>query len=339
MLNEQELMREASETGFQKEPLEKALRLSEVLESLRSHPFLKPRIALKGGTALNLFIFHAPRLSVDVDLNYIGAVDRDTMKSERPKVEQAVQAVCDRLDLQVKRVPSDHAGGKWRLSCTTVSGRPGTLELDINFMLRTPLWPPAICDSRTVGSFSVAQVPVLDVHELAAGKLAALLGRSASRDLFDAHMLLKRGGLDRSRLRTGFIVYGGINRRDWRAVAIDDVDADPREVDQQLVPMLRGDVAPDRKNLEGWTRGLIDECREMLSVVLPISPQEREFLDRLNDLGQIEAELLTNDTDLQTIIRSHPGLLWKALNVRRHQGSNERDREGGGQASHPASSE
>ena len=320
MLTEQELMREAARTGFQKEPLEKVIRLSELLESLRSHPFLKPRIALKGGTALNLFVFDVPRLSVDIDLNYIGAVDRDTMLAERPKVEQAVQAVCGRLGLQIKRVPSDHAGGKWRLSYTTVAGRPGTLELDVNFMLRTPLWPHGVRDSQPVSSVSVAQVPILDVHELAAGKLAALFGREASRDLFDTHLLLKRGGLDASRLRMGFVVYGGINRRDWRTVTLDDVKADPREVDQQLIPMLRGDVAPDRKKLDEWTRNLVDECRDLLSAVLPFEPLELEFLDRLNERGEIAPELLTNDIDLQAIIRSHPGLLWKALNVRKHQG-------------------
>ena len=45
---------------------------------------------------------------------------------------------------------------------------------------------------------STPAFPVLDIHELAAGKLAALLARRASRDLFDAHHLLLRGGLDAS---------------------------------------------------------------------------------------------------------------------------------------------
>ncbi len=78
MLTEQELMREAADAGFQKDPFEKVIRLTELLESLRSHPFLKPRIALKGGTALNLFVFDVPRLSVDIDLNYIGARPRSS---------------------------------------------------------------------------------------------------------------------------------------------------------------------------------------------------------------------------------------------------------------------
>jgi len=276
MLTEAELAREAAETRFQMDPLEKVILLLELLESLRSHPFLKPRIALKGGTALNLFVFDAPRLSVDIDLNYVGTSDLETMLSDRPKVEQALEAVCGRLGIQVRRIPSDHAGGKWRLSYTGVSGRPGTLELDVNFMLRTPLWPHAAIDSRPVGSFRVTQVPVLDLHELAAGKLAALFSRRASRDVFDARELLHRGGFDRSRLRTGFVVYGGINRRDWRTVSVDDVRADPREVDRQLLPVLRGGVAPATEHLWEWTDSLVSACRDLLSVVLPFEPNERE---------------------------------------------------------------
>ena len=82
-----------------------------------------------------------PRLSVDIDLNYVGAADRETMLTERPKVEQAVQAVCAREGLPVKRMPSEHAGGKWRLTYAGAKGATGNLEIDVNFLLRTPLWP------------------------------------------------------------------------------------------------------------------------------------------------------------------------------------------------------
>jgi hypothetical protein len=174
MLTEAELLREAADSGFRAEILEKVFRLTELLETLRSHPFLKTRIALKGGTALNLFVFDLPRLSVDVDLNYVGSADVEGMNRERPSVEQAIQAVCGRLGIAVRRTPSGHAGGKWRLTYGGVRGT-GTLELDVNFLLRTPLWPVASADSHTVGSFSASAVPVLDPHELAAGKLAPSL--------------------------------------------------------------------------------------------------------------------------------------------------------------------
>ena len=69
-------------------------------------------------------------------------------------------------------------------------------------------------DSRPFGSFAATGVPVLELHELVAGKLAALFSRSASRDLFDTRALLRDARLDWERLRLGFVVYGGINRKD-----------------------------------------------------------------------------------------------------------------------------
>jgi len=115
MLTDAELLREAAASGFRADVLEKAIRLMDLLEALRSHPYLKTRIALKGGTALNLFVLDVPRLSVDVDLNYVGAAEVDAMVQERPKVEQAIQAVSGRLGMGVRRIPSERAGGKWRL--------------------------------------------------------------------------------------------------------------------------------------------------------------------------------------------------------------------------------
>lgn len=320
MLTEADVNRAASATGFQTESLEKVIRLLEMLDGLRSHPFLKQRIALKGGTALNLFSADLPRLSVDIDLNYVGAADRETMLGDRPKVEQAVQAVCGRLGIQVKRSPTDHAGGKWRLSFTSIHGRTGTLELDVNFMLRTPLWPLVTQDSRALGPFRATQIPVLDIHELAAGKTAALMARSLARDIFDVRQMLSASDLDQAKLRLAFVVYGGINRRDWREVALDDVKADPDEIDRMLLPMLRADLAPSKDGVSAWTHQLVDDCRDRLSAVLPLAPGEVEFLERLNDRGDIAPELLTTDPGMQAIIREHPGLRWKALNVNKHHG-------------------
>ena len=151
-LTPQAMAREAAATGFGAELLEKVFRLMALLDALNSHPFLKTRIALKGGTALNLFHFDVPRLSVDIDLNYVGAVDRDTMLAEKPKAEQAVQAVCSREGLAIRRMPTEQAGGKWRLTYVGAKGDPGNLELDINFMLRTPLWPCVTKECHPVSS-------------------------------------------------------------------------------------------------------------------------------------------------------------------------------------------
>lgn len=318
-LSWEDVQREAAAAGFRAEPMEKALRLLEVLEALRSHPYLKERIVLKGGTALNLFVFDAPRLSVDIDLNYIGSADREAMLEERPKIEQAVQAVCGRLGIRIQRIPGEHAGGKWRLSYDGASGRTGTLELDMSFMYRIPLWPPEMRDSRPLGAFSVTRIPVLDVHELAVGKLSALFSRGACRDFFDVYYLFRKISFDTERLRLGFVAYGGASRRDWRTVKIEEIAADPKDVERQLIPMLRTDLAPERTEIESWSRKLVEECRAFLGTLLPLKPQEMEFLGRLNEQGEIDPALLTEDAAMQETLRSHPGLLWKGQNVRQYR--------------------
>jgi predicted nucleotidyltransferase component of viral defense system len=79
----------AAGTGFRPDTLEK-VRLLRLLDQVTRHPFLGSRLLLKGGTALNLFYAVAPRLSVDLDFNYVGAADRAQMLQERPEVERAV---------------------------------------------------------------------------------------------------------------------------------------------------------------------------------------------------------------------------------------------------------
>ena len=93
----------AAETAFRPDTLEKVLRLERLLNQIRHHPFLGDRLALKGGTALNLFFGGpAPRLSVDLDLNYVRAVDRDEMLREKLEVERAIRLIAegDRYRLQ-----------------------------------------------------------------------------------------------------------------------------------------------------------------------------------------------------------------------------------------------
>ena len=64
-LSLQDLQAEAAATGFSLEPLDKVIRLVDLLNAFCRHPFIEDRMVLKGGTALNLFVFDLPGLSVD----------------------------------------------------------------------------------------------------------------------------------------------------------------------------------------------------------------------------------------------------------------------------------
>ncbi|MGA8437860.1 MAG: nucleotidyl transferase AbiEii/AbiGii toxin family protein [Candidatus Sulfotelmatobacter sp.] len=210
IVSRETLLRQAG--GYRPEIFEKVLYLMRLLELLSGHPYLKNRLVLKGGTALNLFEFDLPRLSVDIDVNYIGSADVETMKAERPKIEQAITDVCNRAEITVERRATEHAGGKWQLRYSSALGGGGNLQLDINFMRRVPLWPVVLKDSRRVGEFQVRQIPLLDITELAAAKLVALLARHVARDLFDAHQLFTKKVLDDARLAPGI---RGLRRNEY----------------------------------------------------------------------------------------------------------------------------
>ena len=71
---------------FAPQTVDKVERLLGLLGEINDHRYLGPRLVLHGGTALNVFHLDIPRLSVDIDVLYVGAVSRDTMLAERPEI-------------------------------------------------------------------------------------------------------------------------------------------------------------------------------------------------------------------------------------------------------------
>ncbi|MBM3775401.1 MAG: nucleotidyl transferase AbiEii/AbiGii toxin family protein [Acidobacteria bacterium] len=315
-ISRERLLRESAVSGFRPEILEKVFHLLTLLEGFNRHPFLKDRVALKGGTAINLFVLDLPRLSVDIDLNYIGSATLESMRTDKPKIEEALTDVCAREGIIVARSTIEHAGSRFALRYESVLGGGGNLKLDVNYMFRTPLWPVRRMDSHSLGTIRATAIPVLDLHELAAGKLAALLARHASRDIFDAHQLLKTQNFDTARLRVAFVAYGALNRKDWRTVTPAHVRFTDRELRNELIPVLRQDHV---EALPQSVQEMVAEVRADLQVVLPLSEAELQFLTGLLDQGEIDPALIVSDHELADTIRIHPGLLWKAGSVRRHK--------------------
>lgn len=187
-------------------------------------------------------------------------------------------------------------------------------------MFRQPLWDVQSVDSHFLGDFRALKIPIVDIHELAAGKLCALLARQQGRDLFDSHQLLNHSDLEPRRLRQAFVVYGAMNRKDWRTVSLQAVDFTADDLSHRLLPLLRVSSAGADESPASYGKRLVKECRDRLSAVLPFTHSETEFLNLLLDRGEIAPSLLTSDKDLQKRISRHPLLEWKALNVRQYKG-------------------
>src|SRR3990167_2286575 len=108
--------------------LEKVYRLLDLLNEFMAIPYLSDRIALKGGTAINLFCSdYFPRLSIDLDFNYFGAIDRSVMQQEKPEVERIILDTCRRKQYSLHRNPRAHAGGKMVLVYQSLMGTKGRL--------------------------------------------------------------------------------------------------------------------------------------------------------------------------------------------------------------------
>ena len=166
MMSKELLLKESRANNYKPEILEKVYRLLTTLDQFMSVPYLKERLVLKGGTALNLFYFdEVPRLSIDIDLNYIGQLEREKMLQERPIINDTITQILQQNRFELDRNPTHHAGGKMVWRYPSVLGQKGNLEIDLNYMYRQPLWPIKLFTPK-IPFEKIIHVPVLDIHEL-----------------------------------------------------------------------------------------------------------------------------------------------------------------------------
>jgi predicted nucleotidyltransferase component of viral defense system len=302
--------------GFQVAALEKVLRLVEVLQAFSEHPTLKEVLALKGGTALNLFVFDLPRLSVDIDLNYVGEQDLAAMQAARPGIEEDIALIARRLRLRVQVPKFAHALTSWSLGYTNVLGGQDSLKIEVNYLYRVPLYDLTCRDSHASLPIQATNVLTVNDYELAAGKLTALIARRASRDLWDAHLLLTTKSWDLPTLRQAFVLYGAMNIEDWRRIGIDDIDKAGERIEADVLPLLRASSASVLQTPTGAGQ-LLTETKSALSAVLPLSESEQAFLEALLARGEIAPGLLGIEGELAERVMRHPSLRWKALNVQK----------------------
>ncbi len=322
MITAKDIAQVAAETAFRSDVVEKVLHLHAILDLLDRHESTRGTWLLKGGTAINLLHLDVPRLSVDIDINFVGSQDVDDMRRVRPDFERALTSCFEREGCTVRRAPSEHAGGKFRLRYQSALGGPQNLEVDVNYVARVPLWGGVRSPVRfPPGSF--LQVPTLTVEELAAGKFAALVTRSAARDAFDAASLLNLVPdlAQQPQFRVAFVCFVAASRTDARNLHPFQPLLPRRVLERELEPLLRRRASNEgvmQEDLAEWIKRSVSPVAES---ILSWSASERRFLDSLLDNGEIDAAALHPDPDVQGRIEKQPMLIWKAKHVREHRES------------------
>ena len=163
--------------------------------------------ALKGGTAINLFLRDMPRLSVDIDLAYLPVEDRDTSLAA---IDTALGAIAADIEQHIPRVhvkASVLKGTDNRFKLLVWQGGI-SVKIEVTPVLRGTVYPVANrqLSARAKELFGFARIPVLSIEDLYAGKICAALDRQHPRDLFDVYWMLQNQNMDK-RLKNAFLVY------------------------------------------------------------------------------------------------------------------------------------
>ena len=160
--------------------------------------------ALKGGTAINLFVRDLPRLSVDIDLVYLPIEDREPSLIG---IRSALGRIAEKIRKAIPDgVVTDSANADGTL--VLVRQRNAQIKIEVTPVLRGTVHPTELKTVRPIVEerFGFAEIQVVSFADLYAGKLVAALDRQHPRDLFDVQHLLAAEGIDDA-LYQAFLAY------------------------------------------------------------------------------------------------------------------------------------
>lgn len=303
------LAKQAKELGFVRDTYEKVCRLTEILKFFEDDDLLGKSLALKGGTAINLTIFNLTRLSVDVDLDFSENVARSEMLADRSvindRIEKYMKAGGYLLSPKSKRY---HALDSIVFEYSNSGGTKDNIKVEINYMLRCHVLK--VEQRHFMSAWEPAGVSVLSVApiEIFGSKIVALFNRTAPRDLFDIHNLVKFDLFNESEkrlLRKCVVFYSAIGSEslpfEFLLSTLDQIT--PKRIKTDLYPVLRNnekfDLQAAQLQVGAW-----------LKVLLELEDNEREFLNAFRD-KKYRPDLLFESDEILDRIQDHPMALWK----------------------------
>ena len=258
--------------------------------------------ALKGGTAINLFVRDMPRLSVDLDLVFVDhRLGRDEALG---RINEAIRGGVDRLK---KRGLQTHAAAVADAGETKLFVRRGRLEvkIEVNFVLRgtvRPVRPASLTAKARETLLADLELPVVSLEDLYGGKLVAAMDRQHPRDLFDVMELFRHEGITPG-IRRSFVVY---------------LASHNRPIHEVLAPTLR-DISGE---FDATFRGMTAEPIELKAL---LSTRERMIAELHAGLDADERAFLLslarNEPSWTLLGIEHleqlPGIRWKLANLDR----------------------
>ncbi|MDR1050825.1 MAG: nucleotidyl transferase AbiEii/AbiGii toxin family protein [Deltaproteobacteria bacterium] len=291
----------AGETGFQRDALEKTMRLAAVLGRVSGHRLLSKALALNGGAAVNLALLDLPRLCGALDFDY--AVDDGPLdpSADRKRISAELCLLME-PDGYAPSVRSRSGRLVDSLVFLYISsgGLRDSLKIDVDYSNRRRVLPMETIPLRTAGLFPEAEFLSAAPLEIFASRIVSLLVRAAPGDLYDVVGLIRSGRFGRAggdglrRCVAFHLARAGVKN----AAAADFRRADKigrRDVSFNLSRMLR--------KKENFDLGAAKtQAKEYLAGLLAWTEDEAQFFDDYQN-GVYRPELLFSGEQLERVRR------------------------------------
>ena len=278
-------------------------RQVELLLAVLPHISSESCFALKGGTAINMFVRDMPRLSVDIDLVYLPIEER---RSSLEHIASALERIAQKIEKGLRgskvhrlKQREDEILSKLQVQKDTVR-----IKIEISPVMRGTVKEPILraVTPRVEDLFGYGEILVTHPDDLYAGKICAALDRQHPRDFFDIRGLLDHGGVHKD-LMDVFIVYLiSSNQPISKLLSPNRIDI-RHTFEAQFVGMT----------VEPVDLKVLTDTREELITLLhqSLTPQHRRFLLGFKK-GDPDWSLLPFEN-----VHELPSVKWKMLNLKK----------------------
>ena len=299
----------AQKSGFLANNTEKVIRLLDVLKFINEElNRISHQLILKGGTAINLIYTNLTRLSVDIDLDYVGSLEKEQTLKDR---ERILESLDNYMLKEGYSVSSKSRGSAILVSRTyayiNAYGNRDNIKVEINFIDRIHILPIV---NRKINYFDkevMINAPLEE--ELFAMKICALIDRSKPRDLYDTFRLKNDFlNLEKDKLRKLTVFYlslDGIfelNENSFKGIEAVSQDS----IKKELLPVLKKN---EKFNLEAIKQEVINFLQDLLV----LTSDETKYLEEFSK-GTFNPSLLFDGFSAERAAK-HPMAKWRINNI------------------------
>jgi len=277
------------------------MRAKRTHAPMRPWPVIEqfPRLALHGGTAINLFYRPLPRLSVDIDLTWTTIGERNQDLKAIQNTLRSLQEILRTKIPNSQLLLNETQSGIYKLYCQKERAQVKVEVNTINRGLLEPAQRRLLHPGAEEFLDQFCEAKIVSYSQLFGGKLIAALDRQHPRDIFDVMELLNSDGYT-PLLHRGFLFFLLASKRPFHELL------NPTRLDQRQA-LQRQFAGMTQKPFSYQD---FEEQRERLiqTITENLSGEDKRFLLDFS-AGQAQWEQV-NWSDF-------PAIRWKTQNLER----------------------